>query len=159
MTHNTCARQKRQLIKSSPPLVKITTSAFLNPPFLLIELSLPFIPPAMVSRRSNQSFSSYGQSTSLYQFSSSANSNTSSKPFHSSSFECMDKNVKEKLVDISLQRDSSRERAVGNLSFESKIELYSQKWDEEFRKLRVQVLNDKEELLRRGREIQRTIHL
>jgi len=58
-------------------------------------------------------------------------------------------------VDISLQREFSREKKAGKLSFERKVELYGEKLEEKFKELEEKLLCREEELLLKGRELQR----
>src|SRR5271168_1813595 len=59
-------------------------------------------------------------------------------------------------VDISLQREFSREKKAGKLSFERKAELYGEKLEDRFKELEEKLLCREEELLLKGRELQRT---
>src|SRR5271168_1768812 len=58
-------------------------------------------------------------------------------------------------VDALLQRDFARERKAGKLSLERKMELYGEKLEEKFRELEERLLCRDEELLLKGRELQR----
>jgi hypothetical protein len=59
-------------------------------------------------------------------------------------------------VDSLLQKDFAREKKAGKLTFERKIELYGEKLEEKFRELENRLLTREEELLLKGRELQRT---
>jgi hypothetical protein len=62
-------------------------------------------------------------------------------------------------VDAALQREFVREKKAGKLSFERKVELYGEKLEEMFRDIEERLLSREEELLLKGRELQRTTPL
>jgi hypothetical protein len=120
----------------------------------------------MVSRRPRRSSPSDGQTLPLNGLSPDANSTTSNESFYSLSPELTHKDGTNghssgvgkpwSRVDMSLQREFSREKKAGKLSFERKVELYGEKLEEKFRELEERLLCREEELLLKGRELQRT---
>lgn len=59
-------------------------------------------------------------------------------------------------VEALLQKEFARERKAGKLSFERKMELYGEKLEDKFKELEERLLCREEELLLKGRELQRT---
>jgi hypothetical protein len=62
-------------------------------------------------------------------------------------------------VDVSLQKDFAREKKAGKLTFERKVELYGEKLEDKFKELEERLLCREEEVLLKGRELQRTLAL
>jgi hypothetical protein len=60
-------------------------------------------------------------------------------------------------VEDLLQRDFAREKKAGKLSFERKVELYGEKLETLFRELEERLLTKEEEVLLKGRELQRIL--
>jgi hypothetical protein len=58
-------------------------------------------------------------------------------------------------VEDRLQREFAREKKAGKLSFERKVELYGEKLEDLFRELEERLLCKEEEVLLKGRELQR----
>jgi hypothetical protein len=119
-------------------------------------------PSAMVSRRPRRSSPSDEPPNGL----SPANSTTSNESFYSLSPELVHKEGANghsgigkpwNRVDLSLQREFAREKKAGKLSFERKVELYGDKLEGKFRELEERLLCREEELLLKGRELQRTL--
>jgi hypothetical protein len=59
-------------------------------------------------------------------------------------------------VDTALQRDFAREKKTGKLTYERKVEMYGERLEEMFRDMEERLLCREEELLLKGRELQRT---
>lgn len=113
----------------------------------------------MLSRRRRSSPSDGPAATGL----SPANSTTSNESFYSLSPDAQLNGTAANSVgkpwnrvDGSLQKEFSREKKAGKLSFERKVELYGEKLEEAFKVLEEKLLCREEELLLKGRELQRT---
>lgn len=123
----------------------------------------------MMLRRPPQSCHSDGQPPPIDDRPSYANSNTSNESFHFLNREFMDNDITNEhsggvgkprnRVDIPTQRESSREKRPERLSFERKLESYYEELEKKFGELKELLLCQEEELLLKGREIQRTLHL
>jgi hypothetical protein len=96
-----------------------------------------------IETESNESFASIGPE--LVRLESANGQSTSAKPWS---------RVEERLL-----RDFAREKKAGKLSFERKVELYGEKFEELFRELEERLLCKEEELLIKGRELQRKYFL
>jgi hypothetical protein len=113
----------------------------------------------MPSRRHRSSPSDDPAATGL----SPANSTTSNESFYSLSPDSQLNGTAASAVgkpwnrvDGPLQKEFSREKKAGKLSFERKVELYGEKLEEAFKDLEEKLLCREEELLLKGRELQRT---
>ena len=58
---------------------------------------------------------------------------------------------------MTLQKEFAREKKAGKLTFERKVELYGEKLEEKFKEVEERLLCREEELLLKGRELQRIL--